>query len=280
MKRYLRNICMGLMTVLGIKKLGFFIPYRYAAHIPARKQRSAYGALEPLFDRRVDYFENMLTHMRDFSDDLLKIGSEDPPAPRWQQDWFPGLDGAAAYSMVRTRQPKRIVEVGSGHSTRFLARAVLDGELEVSITTIDPAPRADITTLNITIIRQTVQNAGLAAFSDLASGDIVSMDSSHILMPGSDVDMMLNAVFPALSAGVLIHIHDIFLPDDYPASWQWRGYNEQSVAATLLHSGGYDILWSSHYVRTRMGEKLTGPLFDAIKPPEGGFESSLWLRKR
>ncbi len=280
MRRYLRKIFMGLATVLGIRKLGFFIPYRYAAQIPAGKDRAAYNTLAEMFDRRVENFHHMLSLMNDFSHDLQAIGSEPPPAPRWEQDWFPGLDGAVAYTMVRTRQPKRLVEVGSGHSTRFLARAITDGELTVAITTIDPAPRADIATLDVTIIRQTIQEAGLSAFAELTSGDIVSMDSSHILMPGSDVDMMLNVVLPALPAGVLVHIHDIFLPGDYPASWQWRGYNEQLGIAALLHSGGYDILWSSHYVRTRMASSLTGALFDTIQPPEGGYESSLWLRKR
>src|SRR5262245_31183128 len=74
--------------------------------------------------------------------ELEAIGPDAPPAPRWNQDWFPRLDAAAAYAMVRALRPKRIVEVGSGHSTRFLARAVADGGLDTRITAIDPEPRA------------------------------------------------------------------------------------------------------------------------------------------
>ena len=65
-------------------------------------------------------------------------------------------------------------------------------------------------------------------------------------------------VLPTLPAGVLVHIHDIFLPDDYPAEWEWRGYNEQLAAAALLHGGGYRPIWASHYVATRMAEAVAG----------------------
>ena len=73
---------------------------------------------------------------------------------------------------------------------------------------------------------------------DLAPGDVLSIDSSHILMPGTDVDILLNRVLPALPAGVLVHIHDVFLPDDYPPAWSWRGYNEQLGVAALVQGGG------------------------------------------
>ena len=67
-------------------------------------------------------------------------------------------------------------------------------------------------------------------------------------MPGTDVDWLLNRILPALDAGVLIHVHDVFLPDPYPAGWAWRGYNEQQALAALLQGGGYAIRFASHYV--------------------------------
>src|SRR6185503_4717515 len=75
-----------------------------------------------------------LSSIENYRAELEAIGFEPPPAPRWNQDWFPRLDAAAAYAMVRITQPRRIVEVGSGHSTRFLARAVADGGLATRIT--------------------------------------------------------------------------------------------------------------------------------------------------
>ncbi len=279
MRRAFRRFYMGMATVLGVRRLGYFIPYRYAGKIPPQNARTPYGKLEALFGSHEPKFHDLLSGMRDLASDLRAIGDAPPPAPRWDQDWFPGLDGATAYTLVRRLKPQRIVEVGSGHSTRFMARAVKDGNLMTSITAIDPAPRADITQSKITVIKKAVQEAGLAPFKDLAAGDFLSIDSSHLLMPGSDVDMLFSNVLPGLPEGVIVHIHDIFLPDAYPASWEWRSYNEQLALPAMLHGGAYQLLWSSRYVRTRFGEHLNGDPFNHIAPPEGGYESSLWIRK-
>ena len=93
--------------------------------------------------------DSLLSSIEKYRRELESIGSEPPPAPRWNQDWFPRLDAAAAYATVRETRPRRIVEVGSGHSTRFLARAVADGGLATRITAIDPRPRAAIRGLNV-----------------------------------------------------------------------------------------------------------------------------------
>ncbi|HYL25691.1 MAG TPA: class I SAM-dependent methyltransferase, partial [Burkholderiales bacterium] len=169
----------------------------------------------------------VLGWIEDLAADLTAIGAGAPPAPRWDQDWFPRLDAAAAYAMVRMTRPARIVEVGSGHSTRFLARAVRDGGLGTQITAIDPAPRASISGLQVRCLRQPVQACALEVFN-LAPGDILFIDSSHQLKPGSDVEFLLDRVLPRLASGVRIHFHDIFLPDEYPAQWAWRRYNEQT----------------------------------------------------
>ena len=97
-----------------------------------------------------------------------------------------------------------------------------------------------------------MQHADLSAFEALVEGDILFIDSSHILMPGTDVDMLFNHVLPGLPRGVLVHVHDVFLPDDYPPEWEWRGYNEQLAVATLIQGGAFQLLWSSHYAATRM----------------------------
>ena len=98
-------------------------------------------------------------------------------------------------------------------------------------------------------------------------------------MPGSDVDLLLNLVLPQLTPGVLVHFHDIFLPDPYPLSWAWRGYNEQVAAAPLLHSGGWAIRLASHYLATRHAERLACGVIGQLPLSQGAFESSLWLEK-
>ena len=236
-----------------------------------------YPALEPLFAAAP--LEATLALMEGFAADLLALGREPAPAPRWAQDWVPGLDGAAAYALVRAGRPKRIVEVGSGHSTRFMARAARDGGFDCAITCIDPAPRAALSGLAVDWRRGTLREIGLAPFSALEAGDVAFFDSSHVLMPGSDVDDALNRVLPALAPGVLVHFHDVFLPDPYPAEWAWRGYNEQPALAPLITGGACETIWASRWARTRMAARLAaGPLASLPLPP-GAHEASLWLRR-
>lgn len=273
----LRRLWMGLSTILNIDQQGFFIPYRYAESTDAPLR---YPAVESAFQSAAPAFEDLITSINRYGPELSQIGSDPAPAPRFEQDWFPRLDACALYAVVRAFGPRRIIEVGSGHSTRFAARAVADGRLATRITAIDPAPRASIETLKLQVIRKTVQAAGLGVFADLEAGDVLFIDSSHILMPGTDVDVLFNIVIPALPAGVLIHIHDMTLPDIYPHAWVWRAYNEQQAVVPMITSGGFDVLWSSHYVATRMGDALIGTVIERLPLMDGALETSLWLRKR
>jgi Methyltransferase domain len=270
---------MGLSTLLGLGKRGFFIPYRYADQVPAQETRQPYLALETIFAEAAPTFAALLKSMDAYAENLRAIGHAPPPEPRWNQDWFPRLDAAALYVSVREAKPARIVEVGSGHSTRFMSRAIRDAGLKTELTAIDPAPRADIEGTCAKLIRATVQRAGPEVFSDLVEGDILSIDSSHILMPGTDVDFVLNRVLPALKRGVLVQIHDVFLPDDYPPEWEWRGYNEQLGIATLIQGGNYRLVWSSHYAATRMPVAVAASIAGSIELKEGAFEGSLWVVK-
>jgi hypothetical protein len=120
---------------------------------------------------------------------------------------------------------------------------------------------------------------GLEPFVGLGPGDILFIDSSHILMPGTDVDFLFNRILPALPTGVLLHIHDIFLPDDYPAEWEWRGYNEQLGVAALLQGSAWRLLWASRYAATRMVEAVDRGVAGRLAFKEGAWETSLWLLK-
>ena len=274
---------MGLQTILGLRQRGFFIPYRYAETLPKSgtgpDDIKPYAPMLAAMAAKADDMADLVQTIDGYADDLNKLGDQPPPSPRWTQDWFPVLDAAAAYTIVRQSKPKRIVEVGSGHSTRFMAQAISDEKCDTEFTAIDPQPRAVIQGLDIQFIRATLANAPSAPFDNLQAGDILFIDSSHILMPGSDVDDLFNRILPGLSAGVLVHIHDIFLPDDYPASWAWRGYNEQQAIPSMVLSGGYEIVFSSHYARTHVPAILTGTVLDQLALPDLAFETSLWLRK-
>lgn len=264
---------MAQRTLSGESREGWFIPYRYAGEVAPRPFAAGVATR---FEAARDAFTGMLERIASYRDGLLAIGVDDPaPAPRWDQDWFAGLDAAAAYAIVRDRRPARIVEVGSGHSTRFMVRAVQDGGFDCRIAAIDPAPRADIARLPVDLVRSVVQKTDPALFGALGAGDVLSIDSSHIMMPGTDVDMLFGEVIPALPAGVIVQVHDIFLPWGYPEDWEPRGYNEQNALAPLIAAGVLTPLLACQFVRREMTaetERLTG----FIPRPRPNHDASFW----
>lgn len=267
----------ALSTVLGMTTGGFFVPHRYAAAV---RPPDGYPELERLFVAAEPAFREVLDAIDSHGEIVERFDGARPPLPRWQQDWFPGLDGAAAYALVRATRPGRIVEIGSGHSTRFMARAVIDGGLATEMLCIDPAPRADIAGLSaelpLRLMRSTLQDSGVDALPSLAPGDILVIDSSHLALPGTDVDLLFGRVLPRLPAGVLVHVHDVFLPDGYPPDWAWRHYAEQMVVAAWLASGGLRLRFASRWVRTRMADELATRAAGRIPVGNGAFESSIW----
>jgi hypothetical protein len=131
----------------------------------------------------------------------------------------------------------------------------------------------------VTWVQSLLDRSHFPLIDALAAGDILFVDSSHILWPGTDVDMLFARLLPRLAPGVLVHLHDIFLPDGYPPAWRWRGYSEQQGVAALLAGGGYDIVFSSHFALTRLDARRAAPVLAELPLPEGAFETSLWLRK-
>lgn len=274
---------MGLQTLaaplFGLRRQGFFIPYRYADSVALHQP--VYEPVSDLFATSERCFGDLLDEANSHAEALGRIAAERKTGgsgPRFDQSWFPTLDAVAAYTLVRRLKPARIIEVGSGHSTRFLARAVADAGLETAITAIDPQPRATLAGLPIRFVQAVMQTADPVIFAALQPGDILFIDSSHILMPGTDVDWLFSRVLPRLPAGVIVHIHDIFLPDDYPRSWAWRGYNEQQAVVPML-TGGFRPLFASHYAATRMADRVCGSIVGRLPQAEEALPASLWLEK-
>jgi hypothetical protein len=267
-----RRLALGLPTVLSLTPRGWFIPHRYAPLLPPPGAQPPYPAIEELFSRHADAFRGVVDLVDRHATALESLHG------LLEQAWFPSLDAAVAYALVRERKPQRIVEVGSGHSTRVLAKALAGmGE----IVAIDPAPRADIAGLpGVRVMPSTVQATPAQLFDGLKAGDALFIDSSHILMPGSDVDLLLNRVLPRLPSGVLVHLHDIFLPFDYPPLWGWRAYNEQQGVLPLLTTGAYEPLFSSVWADQRLADRLGRSVVSRLPRPSEAMSTSLWLAKR
>ncbi len=257
----------------GLEPSGVFLPYRHAGTL----RPTPAPELRPLFAAALPAMRRVLTAIDDYAGSFAHFGGP-PPAPRFDQDWFPGLDALAAYALVRTHAPQRIVEIGSGHSTRVMARAIADGALLTRLIAIDPAPRAALSGLAVDWVPALLQDTDPSRLDDLAAGDILFVDSSHLLVAGSDVEWLLTRLLPRLRPGVLLHVHDVVLPDAYPPAWTWRGYNEQAAIAPLLLAG-WQLLFASHYLRAHRPEELAGGFAAQVPRPAGARETSLWLQR-
>lgn len=168
------------------------------------------------------------------------------------------LDAIVLYSMIRHYQATHIIEVGSGYSTYISAQAVRDNRsdgVETHLTAIEPYPNAVLRSgfdgLS-QLINTPVQKVPLSLFQGLASGDILFIDSTHVLKTGSDVQWLYLEVLPRLQSGVIVHVHDIFLPYEYPEEWllnDHRFWNEQYLLqAFLAGRNDFEVLFASHYM--------------------------------
>jgi hypothetical protein len=114
--------------------------------------------------------------------------------------------------------------------------------------------------------------------ADLEAGDILFIDSSHFMQQGFDVDILFNRGFPALRKGVIVHVHDVFLPYGYPKGWEWLRFNEQLALVGWVVSGYFDTLFATQYVWRDMAEDLRN-VCRSIRPASRGDGGSLWLQK-
>jgi predicted O-methyltransferase YrrM len=134
---------------------------------------------------------------------------------------FGYIEAQALHSVIRHKKPSKIIEIGSGLSTYLMNEAAkFNEEKDTEITCVEPFPNKQLSNLvndndNIEIIEEKAQTVPLSVFEELDKGDLLFIDSSHTVKPGSDVNQIYLEILPRLPDGVIIHIHDIFLPYDY-----------------------------------------------------------------
>jgi len=198
---------------------------------------------------------------------------------------FSDLDALALFVFLREFAPRRVIEVGSGYSSLLMADVnlrFLQGRSH--ITCIEPFPRAflqkHLPGIGEVCV-QSVQSVPMALFEALDAGDILFIDSSHVAKTGSDALHLFFEVLPRLRSGVLIHVHDIFLPEEYPQKWvlaENRSWNEQYLLrALLMHSTAFQPIFGCHYARLQHAGAVAQALARADgQPLDGG---SFWIRR-
>lgn len=197
--------------------------------------------LYELIGRRRSEYAGTLKGFLDYAEPLRAIAVDEPASPaepNWLSSWLPLLDAVALYGMLCRYRPKRYIEIGSGYSTKFARRAIADHDLPTELVSIDPQPRAEIDRLCDRVIRRRLEDADLEVFSTLATGDVLYMDGSHRCFPNSDVTVFFLEILPRLAPGVVVQIHDVSLPYDYPHGGLKRFYSEQYLLAVHLLARG------------------------------------------
>lgn len=193
-------------------------------------------------------------------------------------------DGSILHAVIRRQTPRRIIEIGCGWSSACILDTVERYCDSTRLTFIDPNPGLLHTLLDRTglaheIIELPVQRVPEAVFESLSAGDILFIDSTHVLRTGNDVCFELFEILPRLSSGTLVHFHDIFWPFEYPRSWVMelkRSWNEiYAIRAFLSHNDKWEVVFFNDYF-----SKLERPLVEATYPDflknSGG---ALWLRR-
>jgi hypothetical protein len=191
--------------------------------------------------------------------------------------YYDSPDADALYLLVRRTAPRRIIEVGCGNSTRVTRQAILDGNLDCRLTAIDPYPRADIAGLVDRFEQANLESVDPSVFAELEAGDILFIDSSHQVRMSNDVAHLFCRIIPGLPAGVVIHVHDVFLPYEYPKRFFYDcpSWAEQYLLHALLQGGGYDILWPGYYLQKERPDAVA-----ALSFLSAGRAQSFWMRKR
>ncbi|MBL8113060.1 MAG: class I SAM-dependent methyltransferase, partial [Acidobacteria bacterium] len=190
------------------------------------------------------------------------------------------VDAAVAYALVRERRPGLVVEVGGGFSSRVLRTALDAGGGGGRLVTIDPEPRADLTGVVSEHRKERVEDVPLAFFEELPPDSVLFIDSSHRAGTGSDVNFLFLEVLPALAPGVLVHVHDVFLPEDYPFEWNASGpfYTEQYLLhALLLFSRGFRVVWPGRQMLRERPALLEAALGPGVNL---GLHGSFWLERK
>lgn len=213
---------------------------------------------------------------------LREHGPECAAIPGYDPDnsFFGLADAAVAYALVRERRPSRVVEVGSGNSSKVI-RAALDRNGVGDLVCIDPNPRASVAGVGHEHRRMPVQEVPLEWFRSLPADAVLFIDSSHRAGVGSDVNYLFLEVVPALAPGTVVHVHDIYLPDDYPPEWNVDRaflYSEQYLLHALLcHSSAFEVLWPGRWVLQERAAELSACLGPGARP---GRHCSFWFRRR
>jgi len=217
---------------------------------------------------------------------LLPFKDETSDSIRYNyiNDQFSYGDGVILFGMIMSLKPKRIIEIGSGYSSALMLDTnELFFENQIDLTFIEPYPdrlkRLMHETERQNIIDKKIQDVDLEIFKTLGQGDILFVDSTHVVKTGSDVNTIIFDILPILQKGVIIHFHDIFYPFEYPLSWvvnDQRNWNEAYILrAFLSFNNSFKIIYFNSFITSFNDRWFSEHMPLCLKNPGG----SIWIEK-
>ena len=264
----------------------YYEPSYREADLPARTD-----IVRPLpgIDLNEDEQLQLLGRCR-FADELRSIPVEKLSDKTFGYDngMYEHGDADMLYNMIRMFKPARIVEIGSGQST-LMARLAIDANRSEDAdyicdhTCIEPYEMAWLEEIGVRVVRDRVENVDLSVFGALQANDLLFIDSSHVIRPWGDVLREMNEIIPSVASGVLIHIHDIFTPRDYPETWlrsQRRLWNEQYLLeAFLCYNMSFKVLCAMNWLKHEHLAAVSAacPMLTVRPDAEPG---AFWITKR
>ncbi|MBA3665453.1 MAG: class I SAM-dependent methyltransferase [Bacteroidetes bacterium] len=223
---------------------------RYGYGLKPHKQ--LYDIVNAQRSNYAQFITSILKYKKIFDQIKPEQKDVDETEPYWNNGFFPGLDVVSLYTFLAEYKPKKYIEIGSGNSTKVARKSINENKLATEITSIDPYPRASIDKLADKVIRMPLEK--MSDYSEiinyLEKNDILFIDNSHRCLPNSDATVCFLELLPQLKPGVIVHIHDIYIPYDYPQNMCDRFYSEQYVLAAFLLANPkkYEVMFPGIFV--------------------------------
>jgi predicted O-methyltransferase YrrM len=225
-----------------------------------------------------------------YKDELTALPAKKPAVDRYgyQNTTYAEGDAEMLYNMIRHFRPKRIVEVGSGQSTLMALEAIAanrhdDPFYDCRVTCIEPYEQPWLERLGVEVIRERVEDCADDLVRTLERGDFFFIDSSHVIRPQGDVLHLYQHLIPQVAPGVIVHVHDVFTPRDYPATWvidDRRLWNEQYLMeAFLAFNPSFEVLLAVNWLANDRRDWLTEACPVLMKKP-GAQPGAFWMRRR
>jgi methyltransferase family protein len=268
-----------------ITPVHFYQPIPDTRALPDRlwEQPSAMVGIELNDAAQLALLQDVFPRFRTEYDRFAAAPTDVPHEFHFNNGMFSGTDALVLYCVVRHFRPRLIIEVGSGFSSRVSARAALaNGDTRLLCIEPHPGPLFEQGFPGMTkLLRQPVQDVDPTVFEQLDANDILFMDSSHVVTCGSDVNYLFLEVLPRLRPGVLVHVHDVFLPMEMPKYLLTDFglfWNEQYLLqAFLTYNSEFEVLFANAYMGMRYPAEMRAA-FPFSQPFWGG--GSFWLRRK